>query len=380
MMQQYGIHESMPTVEIGQFVRIAPNEVSIAHPEAIKKLILTPQFKGHWYKMMRFPDWRFRSTMSILEPKEKIELSKQFSSAYAMSNVIKSEEYVSTLIEALTKWMDKYAASHEPMDLAKFFTFTAFDVVGEVVFSKPFGFLEKGVDLDDSISQTLGFERYISVAAFVQFLHNFLIANPFVTWLDIIPTNYLVKTSNAALDERKKNEDARFDFVAHWLKAHERNPGKLPYRDLQAAVMANVGAGSDTISCALQSTVYHMIRHPNAWSRARQEIDQAIQGDEICRDRIISYADAQQLPYLHACIREALRIFHPVSMGTPRVAPTGGITIGGRFFPAGTILSLNTFSMNLLKEVWGPDAQEYKPERWMVEDTTELEKKFLPAG
>lgn len=179
--------------------------------------------------------------MSVLEPKGKVELSKQLASAYAMSNVIKSEEHITTLIGELLNWMDKYAKSGEPMDLAKYFTFTAFDVVGEVVFSKPFGFLEKGIDIANCISQTLSFECYISIAAFAQWLHNLLVGNPFVTWLDIVPTNYLAKTSNLALDERKKNQDARFDFVAHWLRTHEQNPEKLSYRDLQSAVMANVG-------------------------------------------------------------------------------------------------------------------------------------------
>lgn len=179
--------------------------------------------------------------MSVLEPKDKIELSRQLASAYTMSNVIKSEEQITALTGELLKWLNKYALSKEPMDLAQFFTFTAFDAVGEVVFSKPFGFLEKGVDIGDCIAQTLGFECYISIAAFAQWAHNILVGNPLVTWLDILPTNYLVKTSNAALDERKKNEDARFDFVAHWLKSHAQNPDKLSYGDVQSAIMANVG-------------------------------------------------------------------------------------------------------------------------------------------
>ncbi|KAH8680550.1 cytochrome P450 [Xylariales sp. PMI_506] len=382
MNEIWGGHQNITILELhkkhGHFVRIGPNEVSVTHPEVIKKMILTPQLKGHWYKMMRFPDWRFRTPMSVLEPRAKVELSKQLASAYAMTNVIKSEEHITVQIEGLLQWLDKYANSHEPMDLAKFFTFTAFDIVGEVVFSKPFGFLEKGIDIDNCIAQTLQFECYISIAAFAQWLHNLLVANPVVTWLGIMPTNYLAKTSNLALEARKKNQEARFDFVAHWLKAHEKSPDKLSYRDLQSAVMANVGAGSDTVSCALQSTVYHMIRHPNAWQRAREEIDRARDQEGICIDRVISYTDAQKLPYLQACFKEALRIFHPVSMGTPRVVPKGGISIGGRFFTAGTTLSLNTFSMNLSKDVWGPDAQEYKPERWMVEDPSALERNFLP--
>lgn len=100
----------------------------------------------------------------------------------------------------------------------------------------------------------------------------------------------------------------------------------------------------------------------------------------MCEDRVVSYEDAKKLPYLQACIKEALRVFHPVSMGTPRVVPKGGITIGEQTFPAGTTLSLNTFSMNLSQDLWGPDAREFKPERWMAEDTAAMEKLFIPVS
>ena len=115
-----------------------------------------------------------------------------------------------------------------------------------------------------------------------------------------------------------------------------------------------------------------MIRHPNAWQRARAEIDQARAQNGICGDSVVTYADAQRLPYLQACFKEALRIFAPVAMGTPRVVPPEGVTLGGRFFPAGTTVSLNSFSMNLSTEVWGPDAREFRPERWMEASAEQL--------
>lgn len=46
----------------GHFVRIAPNEVSISHPEALKKVLLAPLRKGDWYKVVHFPDSRFKNT------------------------------------------------------------------------------------------------------------------------------------------------------------------------------------------------------------------------------------------------------------------------------------------------------------------------------
>lgn len=45
-------------------------------------------------------------------------------------------------------------------------------------------------------------------------------------------------------------------------------------------------------------------------------------------------------------------------------------------FDVQTILSVPSYSIHRLKEVWGDDADEYRPERWLVseEKTRELEK------
>lgn len=99
-----------------------------------------------------------------------------------------------------------------------------------------------------------------------------------------------------------------------------------------------------------------------------------------CRDPVISFVDSQQLAYLQACIKESLRVSPPGSVGLQRVAPDGGVTIGERTFPAGTILSVYTSSLLVSKEIWGPDAGEFKPERWLDPGISALEKYFVPVG
>lgn len=94
---------------------------------------------------------------------------------------------------------------------------------------------------------------------------------------------------------------------------------------------------------------------------------------------MVSFADAQELHYLQACIKEALRVFHPVPMGLPRTVPEGGITIGERTFAKGTILSVTPWVLHRSPEIWGPDAREFVPERWFREGAAELERKYYMA-
>lgn len=254
-----------------------------------------------------------------------------------------------TNISKLIGWMDKFAEEKKPMDLDKFFTYVSFDITGDIVFSKPFGkyeydkdvprmdqnvyehvgtvrtsirltvcqtgFIDQGKDLNNSIAMNTGLEMYISFVGYLQWLH-VIFANPFVTWLGVLPMGHLFDTTMKALKERQKNPDARPDLVSHWFKGLEKakkDKSRLfNQRCLESFATANVGAGSDTVSAGLQSFVYHLLRLPNAWQRVRDEIREA-QRQGRCGGAVVSFNDAAQLPYLQASIKEAMRVHSPIS-------------------------------------------------------------------
>lgn len=197
-----------------------------------------------------------------------------------------------------------------------------------------------------------------------------------------------------AIEEHEQSPDARFDAVAHWFRQvaqsspealqtltriHrylEQHPDRMDAREIQSAASNAVAAGADTVACGLQAFVYHVIRRPDMWERVREEIDNA-----GVTKRVISFADAQGLPVLQRCIKEALGIFGPVPMGLPRVAGKGGLTIGGRTLPKGTTVSVNAWVIHHSKEIWGPDAREFRPERWLKGDKcAPLEKYYMPVS
>lgn len=366
----------------GHFVRMAHNEVSVSHPDSIRRVLVATLPKGDWYRITSLPDYTFKGPFSMVDPREAKEAKKYVLPGYLQRNVLQSEPAMDESIMKLLAWMDKYVDSQEPMDLDRFFTYTAFDITGEVIFSQPFGFLEKGEDLHGSIAMVWGVEAYITFVGYFQWIHR-LLSNPFTTWLGILPMGHIYDTTMAALSERQKNPDARFDLAAHWFQGLERAKKEgskiFDLRCLQAFASSNVTAASETVSAGLQSFVYHLLRQPDGWQRIRDEIE-AARKDGRCEGEIISYEDAVALPYLQAAVKEGLRVFSPAPMGFPRVASKGGVTIGDTTFPEGVTLSINTWVIHHSKEFWGPDAREFKPERWLQDDIASKEKYFIPWG
>ncbi|KAG8705238.1 hypothetical protein FRC11_009212, partial [Ceratobasidium sp. 423] len=90
------------------------------------------------------------------------------------------------------------------------------------------------------------------------------------------------------------------------------------------------------------------------------------------------YEQIKNLPYLNACVKEALRIHSTIGTGLPRVVPTGrALAVAGQTFKAGSVISVPSYTTNR-SSVWGSDASEFRPERWLDENAGSLNKYFVP--
>ena len=93
-------------------------------------------------------------------------------------------------------------------------------------------------------------------------------------------------------------------------------------------------------------------------------------------DPVAPFDLVKHLPYLDAVIHEALRFFSVAGLGLPRIVPEGGLTVLGKTFPEGTILSVPTYTIHRDKKIWGNDADSFNPDRWLERDRATLEKSF----
>ena len=95
-------------------------------------------------------------------------------------------------------------------------------------------------------------------------------------------------------------------------------------------------AGSDTSATVIRVVFLHVITSPLIFARLRTEIDEGICDGHISSPILDS--EARQLPYLQACIKEALRLWPPVTGLLQKIVPPEGDVINGISVPGGTFI------------------------------------------
>lgn len=105
-------------------------------------------------------------------------------------------------------------------------------------------------------------------------------------------------------------EAPRTDMAQQIFAIYEKNGEKLDYRwgDVEQESYGALFAGSDTTAISFRSLFYHLMHNPRVYRRLQTEIDQAVNERRLSMPP--TYKEASKLPYLCACIKEALRI-HP---------------------------------------------------------------------
>src|SRR5690606_9966029 len=114
--------------------------------------------------------------------------------------------------------------------------------------------------------------------------------------------------------------------------------------------------GHETTSMSLSWVVYFLLRHPEWLERARQE------AAALFGDRAPTFADAQRVPVIAACIDESMRL-RPVAANVPRVL-TCPMKFGEYDLPAGSRVFPSPSILHFREDLW-PDPHAFDPARFL---------------
>ena len=266
------------------------------------------------------------------------------------------------------------------MDMASKMAYLTLDVISAVGLGQPFGDLKSDSDVNDYL-HAAETGLHIGNSAFglgTRWLLSLPIIGPAISPSEKDKTGFgkMMAEARKVVEARKlKSTDEKSDMMSSFIRHG------IDGDDLFQEVFEQILAGSDTTAASLRILMLYIMSHPRVYTKLQKEIDQAAAGSAVGED-IIPDAEARKLPYLSAVIREGLRVHCPVVNLFSRVVPKGGdlVTVDGKefFLPEDTMIGYSAWSMHRNnKAVYGEDAEVFRPERWIVDESVPEEKEKL---
>lgn len=199
---------------------------------------------------------------------------------------------------------------------------------------------------------------------------------------DVIDIMY--KAAEEAIEEKKKalatGDEATMkqieegnDIMSILLRANMEasEEDALTDEEIMGQMSTLIFAAFDTTSSALARIMHKLANNLDVQEKLRAEIQEARKDGDVSFDTLVN------LPYLEAVCRETLRVYSPVpqiarvaldDMILPLSSPIIGVNghmIESITVPKSTQLLLGLLATNKDKAIWGEDAHEWKPDRWM---------------
>ncbi|KAI1487034.1 cytochrome P450 [Biscogniauxia mediterranea] len=368
--------------KLGPVVRIQPNHISVADDDAIQVIY----GHGNGFLKSEFYDAFVSIRRGLFNTRNRAEHTrkrKMVSNTFAPKSVGQFEPYIHHNLEMFVdRWdelVEKSADQIAYLDCLKWFNYVAFDTIGDLAFGAPFGMLKAGADIAEVRSS---FDAPPVYAPAVEILNRrgevsatigcLPQLKPYAKWLPdpffskgLTAVENLAGIAIARVKARLENptESGRKDLLARLQEGRDEKGEPLGFEELTAEALTQLIAGSDTTSNSSCALLYYVAKTPGVLQKLQEELDRAIPDSDL---KVPSFEAVRNLPYLEAVINETLRIHSTSGIGLPREIPpeSKGIHLHGHYFPPGTVLSVPTYTIHHSKEIWGADADAFRPERW----------------
>uniref|UniRef100_A0A0E0M9Z7 Cytochrome P450 n=1 Tax=Oryza punctata TaxID=4537 RepID=A0A0E0M9Z7_ORYPU len=273
---------------------------------------------------------------------------RDFSSAVFKKNAAKLAGIVST-----------YAASNQSMDFQGLMLRATMDSIFTIAF---------GTDLNMLDGSGEG----------SRFATAFDDANEFTMLRYISPFWKLAKLLNVCAEAMLKESvnvvdefGSRQDILSRFLQATTKDSGTVDYKYLRDIILNIVIAGKDTTAGALAWFLYMVCKHPELQEKiCREAIEATNTGEATSVDEFLQSLTDQALnnmQYLHAALTETLRLHPSVPMENKQCF-SDDVLPNGYNVGKGDIVFFIPYAMGRMENLWGKDAEAFRPERWLDEN------------
>ncbi|KAL1845821.1 hypothetical protein Plec18167_009274 [Paecilomyces lecythidis] len=358
----------------GPVVRITPTLIIVSDATKLPEIYDRYADKTAHYITGSFG--KTESLFNMRDHKKHAFFRKIAAGPYSFTNVKKMEPLFDLRINHwISKMEDKFANTGEKFDFAPWAVYMAYDIISEVGFGAPFGFTDKGEDVGGLIQ---GFHDGLPAFGLMARLH------PFTTWIKTtwVGDKYLVASPeqesgigtlmrfrDRLLKERIEDMESgkamsRTDLLQTFLDARTEDGKPLDMDYIKAEILLVLLAGADTTGTAFQGMMTLIFNNPDVYDKLMAEIDSATRAGHLSEmpqyEEVIAHC-----PYYIAVVKEAMRLWPSAPNIFPRTVGERGLTLAGKFVPPGTEVTCNPWIVHRDQNIYGEDAEEFHPERWL---------------
>ncbi|RVW41149.1 cytochrome P450 704C1 [Vitis vinifera] len=268
------------------------------------------------------------------------------------------------------------ASSNQTMDIQDLFMKATLDSIFKVAFGVELdsmcGSNEEGTKFgsafDDASAMTLyryvdifwTIKKSLNIGSEATLKRSIKVVDDFVYKLIHSKTELMKNSQN---DSSMKKDDILSRFLQ--LKDIEIDPKYL--RDI---ILNFIIAGKDTTATALSWFIYMLCKHPTIQEKVAQEVREAINLKEATNyaefAASVTEEALENMQHLHAAITETLRLYPAVPVDA-KICFSDDTLPDGFSVRKGDIVSYQPYAMGRMRFVWGDDAEEFRPERWLNE-------------
>ncbi|KAF3767140.1 hypothetical protein M406DRAFT_39325 [Cryphonectria parasitica EP155] len=178
------------------------------------------------------------------------------------------------------------------------------------------------------------------------------------------------KTADDVLKYRKENPSDRKDLLNAMLNGKDPKTGqKMTDQSITDNLITFLIAGHETTGGTLSFAFYNLLKHPEVYRKAQQEVDEVVGTGPITVEHV------SKLQYIQAILRETLRLTPTIA--SIAVSPRKDEIIGGKYqLTTQDTLLLLVAKSQVDPAVFGETAQEFQPERMLEDNFNRLNKEF----
>ncbi|KAK9910702.1 hypothetical protein M0R45_034653 [Rubus argutus] len=285
----------------------------------------------------------------------------------------------------LVRAVFKFSSDHGVLDMQDLFMRSALDSIFKVGFGTELNCLDgsskEGIafmkSFDDAsaliywryVDPFWKLKRFLCIGSEASLKKNARVIDDFVF--------QLISSKRKLIAGQSFNE--KEDLLSRFLMESEKDPEEMTDRYLRDIILSFMSAGKDSSGTTLSWFFYMLCKNPLIQEKVAQEVRDVVglNHEANIDEFVANLTDAalEKMHYLHAVLTETLRLYPAVPVDG-RNAETDDILPDGFRVRKGDGVFYMAYAMGRMPYIWGEDAEDFRPERWLKNGIFQPESSF----